>query len=194
VTDIESIIHKPRIRMKCSACGSTDVRRNADCTWNELSQEWEICALFDSADCEKCEGECHIESEIIPETMPAEKQMAEEATGVSENPDGLGRIYDSSGTHVLPAIASDLIRDGHQIEVPNAGAGSYRAVFGLLGLEVVEVLNTTSSAGDWSFVVKDGEGYYIATQTNRHPHFGFAYNLDTSRYGSLEDARDAALS
>ena len=54
-------------RMACSTCGSTDVRRNADCAWSEELQQWEVVALFDDATCEACGGECSIEERDIPD-------------------------------------------------------------------------------------------------------------------------------
>lgn len=43
-----------RIQMVCERCGSSDVRRNADCAWSVESQSWEIVALLDDTCCETC--------------------------------------------------------------------------------------------------------------------------------------------
>lgn len=40
--------------MVCERCGSSDVRRNADCAWSVESQSWEIVALLDDTCCETC--------------------------------------------------------------------------------------------------------------------------------------------
>lgn len=50
-----------KIGMRCSVCKSEDVRRDADAAWNEEAQEWELCAVYDNAVCERCGGETSIE-------------------------------------------------------------------------------------------------------------------------------------
>ena len=47
-------------KMICAACGSEDVRRDADAVWNKKTQEWELCAVYDNATCEECGGETRI--------------------------------------------------------------------------------------------------------------------------------------
>lgn len=109
------------------------------------------------------------------------KEIAEEATGVKENPSGLGRLYLPGGIEVSAEQASKVIFEGKSdIAVPNAGAGSYRKVFELLGFEKVENIETSSSAGDWTFAVCRDGFWYPAWQTNRYPHFGYAYSVDAS--------------
>lgn len=49
-----------RFRMACSACGGTDVRRDAYAEWDEDAQEWTLSATFDHAVCEDCGGETRI--------------------------------------------------------------------------------------------------------------------------------------
>jgi hypothetical protein len=46
-----------KIKIVCSNCGSEDVRRDADASWNEETQEWELLCVYDNATCEDCEGE-----------------------------------------------------------------------------------------------------------------------------------------
>jgi len=59
------------------------------------------------------------------------------------------------------------------------GAGDFRAVFEAKGYPHLEILNWTSSAGDWEFLIsKDGEIWHIAGQTNRWPRSGFEYWID----------------
>jgi DNA-directed RNA polymerase subunit RPC12/RpoP len=43
-----------KIEIVCSVCGSYDVRRDADATWNVEKQEWELIAVYDNATCEHC--------------------------------------------------------------------------------------------------------------------------------------------
>ena len=57
----------PKIKMVCSKCGSDDVRRDADACWNAERQEWELCAVYDNATCEKCKGETSLEEIEIKE-------------------------------------------------------------------------------------------------------------------------------
>ena len=45
----------------CKTCGSEDVRANADVMWNKDTQQWEVVAVYQNTDCEKCESDCHIE-------------------------------------------------------------------------------------------------------------------------------------
>jgi len=106
--------------------------------------------------------------------------MAEQSTGLAQPTKGLGKYYINESLHVSPQSAYDMLRDGRatQIHLPNAGAGSYREFFRSLGLETLAVVNQSSSAGDWTFAVKDGDYWYPAFQTNRHPRNGFSYSIN----------------
>jgi len=121
--------------------------------------------------------------------MNQEKQMAEEATGISENPRGLGKLFACPGVELTPEAARNYISDGELVEVPNAGAGSYTAFFtDICKFEKVQVIDWTSSAGDWVFGVLDNECWYPAFQTNRYPRHGFSYSVDRARCAdSFED-------
>ncbi len=69
------------------------------------------------------------------------------------------------------------------------GAGGYRAWAEAQGYPQLAVIDWTSSAGDWSFIVsEDGEVWYIMYQTNNFPRSGFTWsvNLDQAFYGSEE--------
>ncbi len=55
------------MKMVCATCGSDNVRRDADATWNVELQQWELCAVYDNATCEKCGGETVIAE--IPKTQ-----------------------------------------------------------------------------------------------------------------------------
>lgn len=50
-----------KISVVCSHCGSKDVRRDADAAWDEATQDWELCAVYDNATCEDCEGETSLD-------------------------------------------------------------------------------------------------------------------------------------
>jgi len=70
------------------------------------------------------------------------------------------------------------------------GAGDYRVWAKERGYEFCEVLDWTSSAGDWSFIVSvDGETWYIMYQTNNWPHRGFTRRVDTEKpfFGTAEE-------
>lgn len=123
--------------------------------------------------------------------MSTIKDFAETATGCNENPSGFGQLFtggynDDGRCHpggdpiATAADAYDVLRAGRTVAVPNAGAGSYAEVFESLGFTEVQDYETMSSAGDWTLVVRDGEGgdFYPAFQTNRYPHFGFEYSVD----------------
>ena len=105
--------------------------------------------------------------------------MEEEATGIIQH-GKLGAFYDKRGIAMPMEEARAVIKMGETIEVPNAGAGSYHAVFRELGYDEVKVINWSSSVGDWQFGVRDADGWAIAYQENRWPRHGFEYGVDTS--------------
>jgi hypothetical protein len=47
--------------MRCAACHSDDVVRDAWASWSYQSQQWELSQVFDHAFCEQCESDCSIE-------------------------------------------------------------------------------------------------------------------------------------
>ncbi len=114
--------------------------------------------------------------------------IAEQMTGIPENPSGIGQFYDSKGNPVSREQAQDLFIGGETIELPNAGAGSYSEVFEALGYEETKPIEWSSSAGDWTFAVRDEETWYIAYQSNRYPRHGFAYSRFELPFDSYEDA------
>ena len=116
--------------------------------------------------------------------------MAESATGIRQATSHLGRLYTKGGFGIAPIEAQSRIRDGEAIEYPNAGAGSYYEVFKQLGFNQVEMMDSMSSAGDWTFAVQDREGWRMAWQTNRYPYHGFAYSVDKRTWETLEIATD----
>jgi len=61
----ELLAPKDKVQMVCSTCGSTNVRRDAQVAWNTDTQDWELTAVFDHADCEDCGGETNIEEQPL---------------------------------------------------------------------------------------------------------------------------------
>ena len=107
------------------------------------------------------------------------KQKAEESTGIKESSGGMGTLYANGGSILSYEEAKNKIRNGGCVEVPNAGSGSYNNFFSdICGFDEVKVIDWTSSAGDWSFGVRDGDKWYWAGQTNRYPAYGFEYNIN----------------
>lgn len=108
------------------------------------------------------------------------KAMAEQSTGCRENATGLGKFYGHGGIYLKDDKAGQELLACREIEVPNAGAGSYTEVFRRLGFPQVEVYEQSSSAGDWVFGVFDGSVWRCAFQVNRYPYHGFTYKLGGS--------------
>jgi hypothetical protein len=130
-----------------------------------------------------------------PIEPPDESEAEEEATGITESPRGLGIYYE--GAHnvegrVTPGGAAlsidearQAILEGISVEVPNAGAGSYRAFFESIGFKEVRVVENMSSAGDWTFgVLGENNLWHIATQTNRFPRHGFEYSVAWDKFAT----------
>ena len=111
--------------------------------------------------------------------------LAEEATGIEEQ----GKLeFWSRGAKISKKQARQNFIEGKVVAVPGAGAGSYIEVFKELGFSEVEEIDTGSSAGDWSFGVKNKMGWSLASQENRYPYYGFTYWLsrDFQGFGSFE--------
>lgn len=104
--------------------------------------------------------------------MHLEKQVCEDATGIRQGKT-LGKFYDDKGNEISVRQARKIFRQGKIVEVPNAGAGSFREVLKMLGYKKVNVFECGSSAGNWTFRVR---GHYVA-QENRYPYFGFRYGF-----------------
>lgn len=101
-----------------------------------------------------------------------EADVADRATGCHGSPEG--QLYSAEGLRIADDEAAEIFLTGVAIEAPNAGAGAYRQILARLGVKVYEVLDQTSSAGNWSFQTDEG----IVFQNNRHPYHGFSYILD----------------
>lgn len=69
------------------------------------------------------------------------------------------------------------------------GAGSYANFAKSKGYAHIEVLNWTSSAGDWQFIVsKDGVRWHVLYQENNYPHPGFSHSIERRTYhGTAEE-------
>ena len=69
------------------------------------------------------------------------------------------------------------------------GAGNYEDYAMNKGYDYIEVLDWSSSAGDWSFIIsKNGKDWRILFQTNNYPAFGFSYEIsDEVFHGSVEE-------
>ena len=107
-----------------------------------------------------------------------EKTVCEQATGCQQ----VGSIifYDDKGNKISVKEAKKIIQDYGIVEVPQAGAGSFREVFDSLGFEEAEIVDSTSSAGDWGLGVKNEVGWFPAWQENRYPYNGFRYSINDS--------------
>ena len=71
-----------------------------------------------------------------------------------------------------------------------AGVGAYRQYAASMGYPIVKVLDWTSSAGDWSFLVsRDGHMWQVLSQENNYPRGpGFSYFIsDEVWLGTFEE-------
>ena len=57
---LNEVPERTPVAIVCERCGSADVRRDADAVWNKVTQEWELCAVYDGATCEVCEGQTRL--------------------------------------------------------------------------------------------------------------------------------------
>ena len=93
----------------------------------------------------------------------------------------------SRGAGISKKQARQNFIEGKEVAVPGAGAGSYIKVFKELGFSEVKEIDTTSSAGDWAFGVKNKAGWSLASQNNRYPYYGFNYWLGRGGFDSFEE-------
>ena len=71
-----------------------------------------------------------------------------------------------------------------------SGAGDYRDYAKSQGYPHCEVLDWTSSAGDWTFIVsQDGQEWHIMFQENNWPRAGFTRTIDLEQafYGTADE-------
>lgn len=43
-----------KITYRCPECGSKDVESDASAKWNDETQAWEFCGVYDIVTCESC--------------------------------------------------------------------------------------------------------------------------------------------
>jgi len=104
-----------------------------------------------------------------------EQKACEDATGCVQR--GGILYYNTKAEKITIDQANWLLDNAETIEVPAAGAGSYRQVFVGLGFEDVKTIDTTSSAGDWTLGVKSTDGWLAVSQENRYPYYGYRYSF-----------------
>ena len=77
---------------------------------------------------------------------------------------------------------------GGGVHVHNANWYSHRDVL-IPPYERVEIADSTSSAGDWTLAVYDGEYWHFAWQENAYPYSGFTIgiNLDEPSAETLDE-------
>jgi len=76
------------------------------------------------------------------------------------------------------------------------GAGGFRPWAADQGFPFCEILDWSSSAGDWIFLVsRDGGNWFVMTQTNNFPQPGFTrtINEDNLFQGTAEEACQKAI-
>lgn len=66
-----------RTYMRCSSCGSFDVRKDAWAEWNPKKGAWVLATTFDACHCESCEGEANLD-EIDAEAWRDLRQLHED--------------------------------------------------------------------------------------------------------------------
>lgn len=120
-------------------------------------------------------------------------ENAKEATGLT----GQGAIrffHHTDEENPIPVDrARALLLEGEMIEVPAAGAGSAYSIAQLLELGPLELYDSTSSAGDWTFRLKSNESMFL-TQINRHPYYGFKYGIyrDDEAWQQMDNPKESA--
>lgn len=70
-----------------------------------------------------------------------------------------------------------------------SGVGGYRQYAHERGYKHVKVLNNSSSAGDWEFLIsKNGEEWYLMWQENNFPGAGFTRHIEERAWhGTFEE-------
>ncbi len=64
---MSSTSSRNRIQIVCNVCGSANVSRDAEATWDIELQRWELLTVYDNATCNKCEGEASLEEIALSE-------------------------------------------------------------------------------------------------------------------------------
>lgn len=61
----------PRITIRCAACGSDNVMRDASARWDDASQSWFLGEVFDAAFCDSCECDASLVELPLPTSQSA---------------------------------------------------------------------------------------------------------------------------
>lgn len=61
--------------VRCTSCGSRDVRRQADMAQNQETGVWEVTDEYDQFTCESCGGACDVEEEDGPRSEQGEASV-----------------------------------------------------------------------------------------------------------------------
>jgi hypothetical protein len=61
----------PRITIRCAACGSDNVMRDASARWDYAGQTWSLSDVFDAAFCDSCEGDASLVELPLPTSQSA---------------------------------------------------------------------------------------------------------------------------
>lgn len=106
-------------------------------------------------------------------------RQAEEATGCRQV-GGLGKYYARGGRELTIEQAAEILMTGGEVEVPNAGAGSYDDFFATIPkIKSWTPWDQQSSSGDWSFKITTVDGRSgFAYQEHRFPYHGYRYSTD----------------
>ena len=116
---------------------------------------------------------------------------AERRTGVNINEEKWIRQHSDPDEATRPGTpATGTGRSVEETATGCVGADSYKDFARRNGYGHLEVLNWTSSAGDWQFIVsKDGQRWRVLQQENNHPRGpGFSHTLGDEEYeGTAEE-------
>lgn len=56
-----------RVQLLCSKCGSSNVTRDAEASWDVNTQGWDLAVVQDQAFCGECEGETTLRELELPD-------------------------------------------------------------------------------------------------------------------------------
>jgi hypothetical protein len=114
-----------------------------------------------------------------------------EADEYPEGGEAVSRYHDAAGRTGRPGTpATGTGRSVEETATGCVGADSYKDFAARNGYGHLEVLNWTSSAGDWQFIVsKDGQRWRVLQQENNYPRGpGFSHTLGDEEYeGTAEE-------
>jgi hypothetical protein len=101
----------------------------------------------------------------------------------------MSRYHDAVGRTGPGTPATGIGQSVEETATGCVGADSYKGFAARNGYGHLEVLNWTSSAGDWQFIVsKDGKRWRVLFQENNYPRPGFSHTLSDEEYeGTAEE-------